>query len=132
MYYKHYKLCSAFLLECLLFRWQFCSCFHFSPIFSSASRSIFCIQFLRHPLVMTHIDIEHGPFINGLPITKNVVFYSYVQLPEGTLPDRFLLFSGLPFRLNPSTHQTFQRWLPQLTVVEVQSCFPAIAIGIRH
>ena len=35
-----------------------------------------------YPLVMTNVAIENGPFIVDLP-TKNVIFNSYVSLPEG-------------------------------------------------
>ena len=36
-----------------------------------------------HPVVIFHIAMENGPFIEDLPI-KMVIFYSYVELPEGT------------------------------------------------
>ena len=37
-----------------------------------------------YPLVNIQKAIENGPFIVDLPI-KNVVFHSYVSLPEGNM-----------------------------------------------
>jgi len=30
---------------------------------------------------------SHGPFIEGLPFLKMVIFYSYVKLPQGKLDE---------------------------------------------